>query len=75
MPITDTNDTAPSPDGTSYFSSYIIRGTCLGNIQTGEFQRNLDGSSLLEVGVFSGDGDFIAAAGEHAIRIFTKVDP
>jgi len=77
--ITDTNDAVPSPDGTSYFSSYIIRGTCLGNVQTGEFQRNLDGLSLLEVGVFSGDGDSIAAAGagdrDREIRIFTKVAP
>lgn len=64
----------PSPDGTSYFSSYPNLGACLGNIQTGEFQRNLDGLSVdIEDGVFSGDGDSIAVAGDREIRIFAKV--
>ncbi|WP_121971310.1 S-layer homology domain-containing protein [Leptolyngbya sp. BC1307] len=69
-------DILPSPDGTSYFSSYPNLGACLGNIQTGEFQRNLDGLSVgIENGVFSGDGDSIAVAGDREIRIFTKVAP
>ncbi|PZO51421.1 MAG: hypothetical protein DCF15_14905, partial [Phormidesmis priestleyi] len=69
-------DILPSPDGTSYFSSYPNLGACLGNIQTGEFQRDLDGLSVgFEAGVFSGDGDSIAVAGDREIRIFTKAAP
>ncbi|MGB5915015.1 MAG: hypothetical protein WBG63_09115, partial [Phormidesmis sp.] len=66
----------PSPDGTSYFSSYPNLGVYFGNIQTGEIQRNLD--KLLadvEKGVFSGNGDAIAVADDREIRIFTKAAP
>ena len=66
----------PSPDGTSYFSSYPNLGVYFRNIQTGEFQRNLD--KLLadvEKGVFSGNGDAIAVADDREIRIFTKAAP
>ena len=67
----------PSPDGTSYFASYPTEGICLGNIYTGELQRNLDGLSVvgLEPGVFSGDGNSVAVAGDREIRIFTKAAP
>ena len=67
----------PSPDGTSYFSSYPDLVSCLGNIQNGEFQKKLDGSSKnsIESGVFSGDGDFLAVADGSKIRIFTKAAP
>jgi len=69
-------DVLPSPDGASYFSSYINRGACFGNIQTGEFQINFGGLSLnIETGFFSGDGDSIALMGDREIRIFTKAAP
>ncbi len=70
-------DVLPSPDGTSYFvGTYPNLGDCFGNIQTGEFQRNLDGWSInLKTGVFSGDGDSIAVVGDREIRIFTKAAP
>ncbi len=62
-----------SPDGTSYFSTYPGLGICLGNIQTGEFQRNLDELSVgFEIGVFSGDGDVLAAVSDLEIRIFNE---
>ena len=66
----------PSPDGISYFSNYPGLVSCLGNIQTGKFQRNQDGTSdSLETGVFSGNGNVIAVAGDPEIRIFTKAAP
>ena len=69
----DRGGAVPSPDGTSYFASYPNLGACFGNIQTGSFQRNLDGLSVeLETGAFSGDGNAIAVAGDREIRIFTK---
>ncbi len=69
-------DVLPSPDGASYFSNYINRGACFGNIQTGEFQIKFGGLSLsIETGVFSGDGDSIAVFGDREIRIFTKAAP
>ncbi len=68
-------DILPSPDGTSYFSSYPDLPACLGNIQTREFQKNLDGLLLVSASVFSGDGDTIAVVGDREIRIFTKAAP
>ncbi len=74
--ITATPAAVASPDGTSYFSTYPGLGICLGNIQTGEFQRNLDELSVgFEIGVFSGDGDVLAAVSDLEIRIFTKAAP
>ncbi|MGB3769355.1 MAG: S-layer homology domain-containing protein [Phormidesmis sp.] len=70
-------DILPGSDGTSYFvGTYPNLGECFGNIQTGEFQRNLDGlSNNLESGVFSGDGNTVAVVGDRQIRIFTKAAP
>ena len=66
-----------SPNGTGYYSSNYNNGTsCLGNTQTGEFQRNIDGLSVgFEASFFSGDGNSIAVAGDRQIRIFTKAAP
>ena len=65
----------PSPDGTGYYSSYSDSGTCLGNIQTGEFQRSLTAPFSDLFAVFSGDGNYVAAANEQNIHIFSKAKP
>ena len=69
--------TAASPDGTSYFVSDMpLFGACFGNVQTGEVQRNVVSPNLEgSIFAFSGNGDFVADAGDREIRIFTKAAP
>lgn len=66
-----------SPDGTGYYSSYPDAGTCLGDVQTGEFQKLPDQLFAYKLVKFSGNGNRLAisnmaTSSSPNIQIFSK---
>ena len=62
-----------SPDGAGYYSSYPETGTCLGDVQTGAFQKLLDQPFAYKMVKFSGDGNRLAISdSQNKIQIFSK---
>ena len=62
-----------SPDGAGYYSSYPDTGTCLGDVQTGAFQKLLDQPFAYKMVKFSGNGDRLAISdSQNKVQIFSK---